>query len=190
MGGKMKKLLREKILSIRNQLTKTEVEELSTKIIDNIKSMFDLCKYQVLAFYLPLGNEVDLRPLIQELLDNGKTIVLPKTLDKHTMAFYPIKDLNDYHIGRFKVMEPNSNEKMPKDAIEIMFIPGIAFSHKGYRLGFGAGYYDRYLVDYPNIKVGVCYDFQVVEELPTDLYDIPVDVIITETPRPLYRDED
>lgn len=106
------------------------------------------------------------------------------------MAFYPIKDLNDYHIGRFKVMEPNSNEKMPKDAIEIMFIPGIAFSHKGYRLGFGAGYYDRYLVDYPNIKVGVCYDFQFVEELPTDLYDIPVDVIITETPRPLYRDED
>lgn len=55
MGGKMKKLLREKILSIRNQLTKTEVEELSTKIIDNIKSMFDLSKYQVLAFYLPLG---------------------------------------------------------------------------------------------------------------------------------------
>lgn len=190
MGGKMKKELREEFLALRNQLTKKDVEERSDIIIANIKRTFDLSKYDTLAFYLPLGNEVDLRPLIQELLNQGKTIVLPKVLDKHTMAFFPIKDLDDYHLGRFNVMEPNSNEKMPKDAIEIMFIPGIAFSSKGYRLGFGAGYYDRYLADYPHTKVGVCFAFQLVPELPTDSYDIPMDIIITETPTPLFHDGD
>lgn len=186
----MKKVLREKGLNIRNNLSIGEVKSKSNLIINNIKETFDLKKYNTLGFYMPLGKEVDLRPLIEELLQQGKTIVIPKVLDKYHMDFFPIKDLNDYNVGRFNVLEPTSNKKMPRDNIEIIFVPGIYFSDDKYRLGFGAGYYDRYLAAYSGIKVGVCFDFQHIPDLPIDDYDIPMDLIITENPSHQYRDED
>jgi 5-formyltetrahydrofolate cyclo-ligase len=186
----MKKALRKTGLEKRNRMTKSEVETLSKQIIKVINSKFNLDKYQIIGFYLPLGNEVDLRPLIKELIELGKTIVLPKVLDKHTMEFFPIKDLNDHHIGRFNVLEPNSNKKIPKNEIEIIFVPGIYFSYQNYRIGFGAGFYDRYFAQYHNKKVGVCYAFQYVPNIPYNDYDIPMDQIITENPLHLYHDED
>ena len=107
-------------------------------------------------------------------------------LNKHEMEFFPIKDLNDCFVSKFNLLEPKSNKKMPKNDIEIMFIPGISFSSKKYRLGFGAGYYDRYLVDFQGIKVGICFHFQL-REFPINAYDIPVDVVITENHPPLHH---
>ncbi|HEY8365429.1 MAG TPA: 5-formyltetrahydrofolate cyclo-ligase [Haloplasmataceae bacterium] len=186
----MKEVLRKQALELRNALTKEEVLSRSRKIITQIKSQIDLSNYQVLGFYMPLGNEVDLRPLMKELLEMGKTIVIPKVLDKETMEFFPIKDLFDYHIGTFKVLEPNSNKIMPKTKIEIIFVPGLYFSYQKYRLGFGGGFYDRYLKDYSNKKIGVAYSFQYIKEIPYNEYDIPLDIIITENPLHQFHDED
>lgn len=178
----LKKELRKKGLALRNQISQHEVTNLSNRIIDQIKKHLDMINYQVLGFYMPLGNEVDLRPLMTELIDLGKTIVIPKVHDQYTMDFYSIKTINDTHVGRFGVLEPNRNKKMPKNEIEIIFIPGIYFSNQCYRLGFGAGYYDRYLKDYQHEKVGVCYAFQHITDIPSQDYDIPMDFIITENP--------
>jgi len=186
----MKIVLRKKGLDLRNNMSKTEVNSLSYKIIKQIKENFNLDKYNVIGFYMPLGNEVDLRPLMKKLIESGKTIVIPKVLDKYNMEFYPLENIRDYHIGRFNVLEPNSNKKMPKNEIEIIFIPGIYFSYNKYRLGFGAGFYDRYLVNFCGIKVGICFNFQYISDFPINEYDIPMDKIITENPLHQYHDED
>lgn len=185
----MKKRLRKEVLGIRNSMSKDEVIRLSSDVIKQIKAHFNLDKYQVFGFYMPLGNEVDLRPLISELLSQGKTIVIPKVLNQYEMEFFPIKDLDDCFVSRFNLLEPKSNKKMPKNEIQIMFIPGISFSSKNYRLGFGAGYYDRYLVNYQGIKVGICFQFQL-REFPINDYDIPVDVVITENRLPQRHNRD
>ncbi len=186
----MKQELRKTGLSRRNQMSEVEVRNLSAKIIEEIKKQLPIDKYDVLGFYMPLGNEVDLRPLMAELIAKGKTIVIPKVLDKNTMEFYPLQDMDDYYIGKFNVREPKSNKKMPKTKIDIIFVPGIYFSADKYRLGFGAGYYDRYLKDYPNLKVGICYGFQYIPEFPSDIHDVPMDLIITENPSHPYHDGD
>lgn len=186
----MKKELRKKILEIRDQMTYDDVSILSKNIIENIQREFKLDDYQVIGMYMPLGNEVDLRPLINMLIEKNKTIVIPKVLNKETMEFYPIKSVNDIHEGHFHVLEPNNNKKKPKNEIEIMFIPGIGFSKQKHRLGYGGGFYDRYLVDYAHLKVGVCFAFQLLHDFQTDKYDIPMDVIITENPLHQYHDGD
>ncbi|QVK18747.1 5-formyltetrahydrofolate cyclo-ligase [Mycoplasmatota bacterium] len=178
----MKEYLRKKGLALRKQMHQDEVNDLSKKIIKQIKKQIDLMPYQVFGFYMPLGNEVDLRPLMRELIDLRKTIVIPKVHDQYTMDFYPIETINDVHKGHFGVLEPNCNRKMPKNKIDIIFIPGIYFSFQNYRLGFGAGYYDRYLKDYYQEKVGICYSFQHINNIPSQDYDIPMDFIITENP--------
>ncbi len=186
----MKKDLRKKILKVRDQMTCNEVTLISKKIIRNIQRELKLDDYQVIGMYMPIGNEVDLRPLITSLIENNKTVVIPKVLSKEKMEFYPIESVNDIHEGKFKVLEPNCNKKMPKNEIDIMFIPGIGFSKQGYRLGFGAGYYDRYLVGYINQKVGVCFAFQLLSDFQTDRFDIPMDKVITENPLHQYHGED
>ncbi|MDF2700112.1 MAG: 5-formyltetrahydrofolate cyclo-ligase [Haloplasmataceae bacterium] len=186
----MKKALREQYLNIRNQLDSKEIRLNSNLIIENVKKQFDLNQYNCFAFYMPLGKEVNIKPLIEELLNKNKKIVLPKVLDKTTMEFFPITDLSDVHLSKFKILEPNNNQKMPKNDIDLMFIPGIAFNHAKYRLGFGAGFYDRYLSDYKNIKVGICYEFQVIKDNFADDFDIPMNLIITENHVHQYHDED
>lgn len=187
MGDIMKEELRKKGLASRNQIPHDEVKVLSKRIIEQIKKQVDMMNYQVLGFYMPLGNEVDLIPLMTELIDLGKTIVIPKVHNQYTMDFYPIKAIDDIHFGHFGVLEPNSNKKMPKNEIDIIFIPGIYFSYKNYRLGFGGGYYDRYLKDYHQEKVGICFSFQHIFDIPSENHDIPLDFIITENPlHPLH----
>lgn len=177
-----KKELRKKGLTLRNQMSHNEVTVLSKKIIEEIKKQVNFTNYQVLGFYMPLGNEVDLRPLITQLIALGKTAVIPKVHDQYTMDFYPIKTIDDTHVGKFGVLEPNSHKKIPKNEIDLIFIPGIYFSYQNYRLGFGAGYYDRYLKDYHQEQVGVCFSFQHIKDIPSQSHDIPMDVIITENP--------
>ncbi len=186
----MKNELRKTGLEKRNKMSQNEVKELSNQIIKQIKNKFDLNLYHTLAFYMPLGNEVDLRPLMDELITLNKIIVVPKVFDRFTMDFYQIQTTLDVHTGKFKVLEPNSNKKIPKNEIDIIFIPGIHFSYQNNRLGYGAGYYDRYLKDYDHVKIGVCFSFQHIPLIPADSYDIPMDWIITENPLHLHHDED
>ena len=187
----MKNELRKKYLKRRDEFN--QVEEYSQKIIQNIKNTFQLGQFQCVGFYMPLQNEVDLRPLIKEMLQLNKKIVLPKVLDKTTMQFFEISDLSDVRTSSFNILEPISTKPINKEDIDILFIPGIAFSVDNKRidrLGFGAGYYDRYLIDYPNRKVGICFNFQITNEFTPLPHDVKLDCLITESHVHQYHDED
>jgi 5-formyltetrahydrofolate cyclo-ligase len=176
----MKKELRKALIEKRKQLPLKEVEELSVIINNRIKENFNLDEIEVLAFYYPFNQEVNVLPLIEALLNQNKIVVLPKVTSKTTMSFYKIDSLNDVSRSQFGVYEPTTNQLVPQDEIEIMFIPGVGFNSKGYRLGYGAGYYDRYLINHAFNTVGVCFDFQITEEFEVDAHDIPLDFIISE----------
>ena len=97
------------------------------------------------------------------------------------MEFFRIKNIDELtEVGTYQIKEPISSEKYNKEDIEIIFIPGLAFDKRGYRLGYGGGYYDQYLSDFNGKKVGLGYFNQLVDKLESDSFDIKIDVLITE----------
>ncbi len=132
-------------------------------------------------FYSSIINEVQTDFMIKEALKEGKKIALPQTtpyeLIPRVIKNYP----DDLSPGVFGILEPT--EKMPiieKNDIDLVVVPGIAFSKDCVRLGYGKGYYDKFLKWYNNIKIGIAFWEQILNEVPHDKYDIPLDMIITD----------
>ncbi len=173
----MKRSLRNEILRIRKEYNK--VEEDSKKIAERFLSIPEVKKAKSILLYFPHKNEVDTTFIIKELLKEGKDVVLPKVVGFH---LYPIKisDLTSLKSGYAGIKEPEG-EKYPLEKIDVIVVPAVAFDIHGHRLGYGKGYYDRLLSKVNALKIGLSYDFQVLEKLPSEPHDIPVDLIVTPT---------
>jgi len=128
------------------------------------------------------GKEVALSKAIGKSFVEGKKVYLPKTwLKERRLTFHRVYSFSDLVPGPFGLLEPNpKNEETDLGSLDVMFVPGLAFDVKGYRLGYGGGFYDRMLRETSALKVGVCYSFQLVESLPVEPHDVPVDLILTE----------
>ncbi|MEE0776120.1 MAG: 5-formyltetrahydrofolate cyclo-ligase, partial [Bacillota bacterium] len=133
--------------------------------------------------YLPTGNETDLWPLIKDLLVQGKRIVAPVCVEIGVMEPCLIEDLEkDLAPGRYDILAPVELRKVPLEEIDMIIVPGVGYDKDGNRLGFGAGYYDRFL---PRLrkdcrKIAICYRFQIRTDLKPEPHDFPVDAVITE----------
>ena len=170
--------IRKELLQKREELPENLCEELSTNTKWQLTTWEELQNRGYFYAYYPLGTELSLLPLIQGLLDTGRRVALPKT-DGDNMDFYEIQDLNEVRKGQFGVMEPIGEQKVCwEDAI--CLTPGVGFSIDGGRIGHGAGYYDRYFERHPRLlKVGIAYEFQIVDHIPTEVTDIPLQWIVT-----------
>lgn len=129
--------------------------------------------------YLPFNQEVDLLPLLQLALDDGKQVALPKCFGKD-MRFILVSDLSRIQCSRFGVPEPVDDAPEACDESALVIVPGLVFDRLGYRIGYGGGYYDRFLSrepDHPTIAL--CYDFQLCNELQPEPHDIPVDLVFS-----------
>ncbi len=173
----MKDRIRKKILEKRQTHQNHAAD--SAKVIQQIENLEAIQNKNVFLFYYPHKNEVDLRPLIEKLLYHGKTVLLPKTTED-TIIPIQITSLNDLKKGKFSIPEPEG-KPFPKEKIQVVFIPGVAFDKNGNRIGYGKGYYDRFLQDINPLKIGVAYDFQVLDHIPAEKHDQRVDYIITPT---------
>lgn len=132
--------------------------------------------------YYPLGNEVSLLPLYQELLEEGMVLYFPVT-DKEKMKFYRVSSLKMFVEGHFHVMEPTerANELTDYNQELICFTPGVGFDIFGNRIGYGKGYYDRYLKKCVCCqKIGIAYPMQIVEGLEVKPWDVPMDYLLPE----------
>lgn len=169
--------IRKRLLKIRRSLSKEEVLQMSRKIRERL---FDLPEYRtskVVMFYISHDNEVDTREMIAESLYTKKVLV-PFT-EKENIYPVVIESLNNLNRGAFGILEPRE-KKIHRRKIDMIIVPGVAFDHRGYRIGYGKGFYDRFLKERHGIKIGLAYDFQIVERIPENEGDIPVDKIITE----------
>lgn len=135
-----------------------------------------LKKGQKVAVFASLADEIDLSPLFSLEI----ALYFPKVTGKGLMAFYHVKDQNALQPGAYGILEPSSQNKISKSEIDVFIVPMLAFNQKRYRIGYGGGYYDRYLQDAPGLKLGVAYRFQQLEESFENAYDVPCDLIITE----------
>ena len=180
--------MRKKALEQRNQLTKHEILQNSKEIFNKI---FDTSTYKMaktIFCYIPFRNEVDTTILLNNALDMGKTVAAPLVTDKQLgnekMVAKIIKNIDiDTRKGAFGIREPFATlDTIDPSVIDLAIIPGVMFDKNMNRLGFGRGFYDRYLFNLRSdcIKLGICYDFQVINIIPSEKWDIKMDLIITE----------
>ncbi len=157
--------------------------ETDRKISDNLLSFELYKKAKTVLFYAPLDDEINIDSCIEQALFDGKKVALPVCTDKYgNMKFYCINSFFDIKTGFFGVREPDTDicREIEDFSSSICIVPAIAYDKKGFRLGYGRGYYDRFLKNYTSHSVGLCYNKLIKDELPIGEYDIPVDYIICE----------
>ena len=164
----------------RRNATKNR-EEKSRKIIENLLSHPMVQQAKTVFLYLSMGSEVETIALAKELLLLGKRVAVPVCdTETHTMEAAEIKCLNDLTVGAYGLAEPREKKIVPKEEIDLVLVPGLAFDEDGYRLGYGGGYYDRYLEDFSGVSIGLCYEECRTDRLPRGEYDKKVDLVVTE----------
>ncbi len=136
----------------------------------------------VLLAFVSKDIEINTNMIINQALADGKTLVLPKCKEENLMDFYIVDDLANLKEGYYGLLEPDSTKCQLLQSTDnsVCLVPGLAFDREGYRIGFGKGYYDRFLLDFKGVTVGMCYTKCVEENLPRGYYDRPIDILITE----------
>lgn len=180
-----KEKIRKKLIHKRRALTQLEVKKNSSKIFHRLISTDEFKNAKTILFYVSKDNEARTIPTIEFALKNKKIVCVPKVdVTKH--IFHPIRISSsdkDLHKGHFGIHEPLFETKniVPVKNIDLIIVPGIAFDLNGHRLGWGKGYYDKFLEKAKRIhKIGLAFDFQILPELPKDKHDVPVDMVMTE----------
>ena len=178
----MKDALRLKMREKRRALTTDEVNIKSAKIqvalfsLDCFKSADTVCTF-ISAF-----KEPDTVEIIKRLLGDGKKVVVPVTdTNNTTLILSYIENMADLKKGAFGILEPTTVKPARESDIDAVLVPGLAFDKNGGRMGFGKGYYDRFLEKTDAVKIALCYDFQLSDQIPTEPHDVPMDIIITES---------
>ncbi|MBR5219258.1 MAG: 5-formyltetrahydrofolate cyclo-ligase [Clostridia bacterium] len=177
-----KKELRHRLIEKRNNIPQRLRQEKSLKITEKILEHSALKKASTVFIYVSFGSEVDTLPLIKELFYLGKRVGVPLcNSDNHTMTVYEIKDLSQLKKGHYGILEPDKSLKeIPKEDIDLIIVPGVAFDKEGYRMGYGGGYYDRFLADFDGYTIGISFLECMENELPKGEFDRKVNEIIKE----------
>jgi 5-formyltetrahydrofolate cyclo-ligase len=179
-----KEYLRQTILQKRNSLSKEEKELKDRAIKEHLFGLNEFQKAKIIFFYFSFGSEAATQKMIRECLSAQKRIFLPAVnRDKKELLWAEVQDFKTLKPGPYGILEPSQNFKeLAVEKIELVIVPGIAFDRYGFRLGYGGGYYDRFLCILPPrvAKIGLAYELQIVEEIPCEEQDYPVDKIITE----------
>ncbi len=168
------------MLQRRNDLSPALKVELDQRICRFLLMELEKKDNNVVHTYIPMSIEIDILPIIRHLLDSGVEIVTPKTLQAPKLQHLILRDLLDLDRGIYNTQFPHNGIPFEGE-YDIIIVPGLAFDRSGNRLGYGKGYYDYFLSRHPNVlKIAVGYAFQLVDFVPTDASDVPVDLVITE----------
>lgn len=175
-----KNSIRKEYLSKRNMLNETEVDSLSRLICNKLISSTEFKACNKICLYYPIKNEVDVRLCLKSCYDSGIEVYLPRVEDKQ-MNFYRYKEGDLLVESKLKIPEPKPQFKLIPDNQTLVILPGAVFSKYNERIGYGGGFYDRFLAVNACCKtLAVAYSFQIVDKLPVLSYDIKPQIIITE----------
>lgn len=171
-----KKTLRAEIKVLKKQHTKEQLMEQSEKILAKLEQHPDFVKAKRVMLYSALPDEVQTQAFLEKW-HLKKQIILPTVVGDDIIPVAYEKD-TDFAVGDFNILEPQ-NEPYKGD-FDLIVVPGVAFDHKGNRLGRGRGYYDRFLCQHLDVKrIGICFDFQLVGQIPTEPFDIRMDEVVS-----------
>lgn len=174
----IKKERRKELKKKRAAIGQEVRQSAAGRCLEHLLKMKEFSENQWIYLYMSYGYELDTIEIILSLLKIKKRIAVPRVCGQK-MKFHEITDLNQCEIGSYQIMEPFADRPVVTQK-GMMLLPGLGFDKKGNRMGYGGGYYDRYLSTHPEIiKIGLAFDEQIIDQVPTDQYDISMDYILT-----------
>ena len=182
-----KENLRRYILRLRDRQSIGEVEQKSQDTTDQVLHLHEYVRARGIACYVNKDTEVDTRVLIRTALDQGKRVLVPVVKKGDVELFFSeIKDLGkELAPGTFGILEPKQEFVRPVslDEVDVIFVPGIVWDREGYRLCWGRGYFDRAIKKLPpHVRsAGLAFNLQLITRVPRDQFDVPVDMVVTES---------
>ncbi|MFJ7677945.1 5-formyltetrahydrofolate cyclo-ligase [Peribacillus sp. NPDC097284] len=178
-----KKIIRQRIRTHLMEMSNEEHEELSNKIAENLFSLDEWKQAKTIGITISIYPEISTVRIIEQAWREGKSIAVPKCYpEEKTMDFKKITSFNQLESVYYGLLEPmEDTKKASVRELDLLVVPGLAFSNEGYRLGFGGGYYDRFLSHYSGKTLALAYDVQILDDLPIEVHDIAVGKLITPT---------
>lgn len=181
----MKTPIREQYKETRRSISEIEREMKSHRIFSKLMELPEFQTAQKILVHLSKGEEVVTHFMVQRWLQTEKTLFVPKVKDDHFIACR-LDHWEDLEFGAYGVLEPSEVIEIGHPSeIDLILVPGLAFTPSGVRLGMGKGYYDRFLKHTKATKIGLAYEEQIVNELPKESHDVDMDIIITD--QTIYR---
>ena len=173
-----KKQLRQLIRAQKRAMTSLQIESSSAALAEKFFATAQYAQAKTIYGYLPYNQEVRTVPILQRALADGKKVAVPKVYGDE-MKFIYMTDLSATEKNEMGIPEPVADGPVADDPTALVLMPGLAFTKQGDRMGYGGGYYDKFLEQEPDHPtVALCYGFQMVESLPTQEHDIPVDLVV------------
>lgn len=181
-----KTAIRSRILEVRNAMTSEMVAEKSSQIIQKVLKTPEYEEAHNILLYADFNHEVMTRELFENAIFQKKRVYFPKcNPEDGTMEFYQVVSIKQLEHGYMGIFEPESDERYRfvyhKEEDSLVIVPGVAFDMNGYRIGYGKGYYDKYLKDKRQLTcMALSFSSQIVDEIPNDTHDIKMDKVVTE----------
>lgn len=179
----IKNELRSKYRKIKEEMDPKKKKSLDAQIQIQLLSLSEYVTSKKIFIYISKDFEIDTVPVIRAALSEGKLVATPRCIEgTNEMMFHMVNSRDDVLPGFFGVLEPNEKTcPVIEDFSDgICIVPGFCFDNAGYRIGFGKGYYDRFLSNFKGITLGLCYSQCVVNQLPRNKFDRPVDFLVTD----------
>jgi 5-formyltetrahydrofolate cyclo-ligase len=173
-----KKELRAMIRQKKRAMTEEQITSASSRLCRLFLAHPLYQRAKTIYGYLPYNQEVRTVPLLEQALRDGKRIAVPKIYGDE-MRFIYLDDLTRVGIGYCKIPEPLEDGPVADDPTALVLMPGLVFDPLGHRIGYGGGFYDKFLANEPlHPTIALCYDFQMVDQLDTEEFDVPVDCVL------------
>ena len=180
----MKEQLRKKLIEKRKSFSKEDVFEKSELIKKRLFNLSEFKKSLTILFYVSYDNEVFTHKMINDSLELGKKVIVPiSIIDKRNLLLSRLKKFEDLVVSSYGILEPRPDKifEVSLDEIDLIIVPGVGFDKSGHRIGHGKGYYDNLLkISKNHLHIGLAFEFQIVNKVPIETHDLPVNRIITE----------
>tara|TARA_Y100001970_G_C14253277_1_gene873370 strand:- start:1637 stop:2203 length:567 start_codon:yes stop_codon:yes gene_type:complete len=184
-----KNKLRHRILSNRKSLTEKYIINAESNMLKFIKNFDIFENANSVHTYISKKNEPRTKRIIKLCWELSKNVNVPYVIPGQNKLFHSeLNSFSDLRIGSFGVLEPSSKKNISsqKKSFDLVIVPGVAFDMNGSRIGYGKGYYDRFLKNINAFRLALAFDFQVLEKIPTENHDIPINGIITESRKIIF----
>ncbi|MBR2381277.1 MAG: 5-formyltetrahydrofolate cyclo-ligase [Clostridia bacterium] len=178
-----KQLLRQKCRYIRDSFGEMHINKASERACKILTQTPEFLSADTILIYYPTKNEISPLPILEVAQKSGKRIALPVcNMENNSLSFHIITSIDEVNPSHFGICEPPKiNEEPIVTERTLALIPALAFSKKGHRLGYGRGFYDRFLADFKGISAGLSYSELVFDKIPHEDHDIPLKMLITES---------
>lgn len=176
--------IRKKYIEIRNSIDSEKKARRDAKICRSAISLASYRFAECVLMYAPTGSEADIMPIAEDALQKGKRVAFPRcNTENHTMKYHFISSLDELVPDSYGIREPS--EDLPvydpeSDVPAICFVPGLVYDRQGCRLGYGKGFYDRYLSAFKGNIVGVIYSDFIIPRVPRGRFDVMINILLTE----------